>query len=315
MPSYAATLAPVLNQCTAPMPNPKCRPIPRMTRLLADFHTSLNIPALRFVDGNVDRLLVFCLLVRTALAQPDRGGAISIHSAALSLGRPFETVRRHVVALVRAGVCERTPRGVTLSMAAWEHPDAITHMQYTHDCFIRLVADGMELGGFTRPDVHPTRSFQLESGVCAAADLMLALVDGNRRYFSEAVDLAIFSAIIHANAQRFEDDAATCGNRPTSLLPRHAVRVAEVARMLSLPDTTVRRRIAPFTGPGRIYARHRTGLLVTPEQLPCDDIPHPGEPRHGSIRLILSRAAADGLCFAMPTGAYRIGRPPSQRIN
>lgn len=313
MPSYAATLTPVLDRRSAPIASPRSHPIPRMTRLLADFHTSLNVPALRFVNGNVDRLLVFALLIRTALAQPDRGGAISIHSAALSLGRPFETVRRHVVALIAAGVCERTPRGVTICATLWKHPDAVAHMQYTNDCFVRLVDDGIELGGFARPAVQTTRTFALENGVCAAADLMLALVDGNRMYFAEAIDLSIFSAIIQANTQRYEDDA-TCGSRPASLLPRHAVRVAEVARMLSLPDTTVRRRIAPFTGPGRLYARLRTGLLVTPEQLPWDDTPRLGEPRHGSIRLILNRAASAGLPFGRPSAAYRVGRPPSPRV-
>lgn len=310
MPSYAATLQrPSLATTTSRTAN---TPIPRLARLLADFHTSINIPALELFDGNVDRFLVCCLLLRTSLSRPTRDGTISIHSAALSLGRPFETVRRHVSVLIDMGLCRRTPIGVTMSEDFWTKPDNARRLSFAHDCFVRMVADGVKTGVFTALPPPGTGTFRLEDGVCAAADLLLAFVDGNRPQFAEATDLAIFSAVLHANAQRLEEDNDPIGWR--TLQPRHAVRVAQIARALHLPDTTVRRRVAPLTGPDRAYSRTRAGLLVAIERLTCDQLSSV-EPRHGSVRLILNRAAAAGLSFAMPTLAYRNGRPDSPRID
>lgn len=314
MPSYAAALrygdAP---DASASRPG-GVAPIPRLARLIADFHTTINAPALLYFEGNIDRFLVFCLLLRTSMSRAERDGTISVHSAALSLGRPFETVRRHICALVEAGTCERTPHGVTMSAAFWSNPENEARLRFAHDCFVRLVCDGVADGVFATPDATPPAdggAFTLRDGVCAACDLLLALIDGNRELCAEATDLAIFSAILHANAQRFEHD----GGRPTRLMPHHAVRVAQVARTLSLPDTTVRRRVMPMIGPGRLYERSRQGLMVAIDQLCCFDTLSSVEPRHGSVRLILNRAVSMGLSLSDPASAYMTGRPASPPVD
>jgi hypothetical protein len=292
------------------------RTIPPLAGLLAEFHTSINIAGMRYFGGNIDRFMVFCLLLRTSLSHPDRNGAISVHSAAMSLGRPFETIRRHVCALLDRNVCERTPNGVRLSRPYWEAPANWRQMRHAHDCFVRLVADGVAIGAIpaTSATELSGRTLSLDDGVRAAADLLLALADANRRWCAEAIDLAIFSAVLHGNRQAFEADRAMPGG-PASLLPRHAVRVAQMARALSVPNTTVRRRIAPFCGNGGLYIRTSKGLLVAVDRFRTDDAGNCGDAKHGSIRLIIQRAVAAGLSLRDPARSYCERRPPTPRVD
>lgn len=294
------------------------RPLTRLACLLAEFHTSINVVGLRYFSGNMDRFMVFCLLLRTTLSHPDRHGTISIHSAAMSLGRPFETVRRHVRALLDRNVCERTPTGVMLSRPYWEKPENWRQLRYTHDCFVRLIADGVAVGAIPAgtSGAVPGAKLSLDDGVCAAIDLILALADANRHLCPEAIDLAIFAAVLHANFQAFDADrAANPGCRMDSLQARHAVRIAQIARALSMPDTTVRRRVTPFSGAGGLYRRSTMGLLVATDRLqPCVGSTYAAGERHGSIRLIIQRAVANGLSLQNPARSYCEGRPPTPSI-
>ncbi|MGK6322645.1 hypothetical protein ACMGDM_06120 [Sphingomonas sp. DT-51] len=285
--------------------------------MIAELHTSINVAMLRPLRGNVDRFLVLALLMRTALTKPGRDGAISIHSAALSLGRPFETVRRHIAALIESGLCHRIDAGVTISPRMWRSRFVQDKINYAHDCFVRFVADATAAGAIEPPTMRSVGTFAVTDGLCAVLDLFLALVDQNRNLFPEAVDVAIFSAILHANSQRFAAEGGTLaarGESGTTFRQSHAVRVAAIARALSLPDTTVRRRIAAMTGPSGPLMRTRSGTLVDPAWLDrasameCDA-------RHGSMPLILNRVAASGFPFHAPASAYLRGRPDSPRID
>jgi hypothetical protein len=292
------------------------RIIPPLAGLLAEFHTGINVAGMRYFDGNIDRFMVFCLLLRTSLSHPDRNGTISVHSAAMSLGRPFETVRRHICALLDRNVCERTPTGVMLSRPYWATPANWRQLRYAHDCFIRLVADGVAIGAIPAASTaHPSNpKLSLDDGVCAAADLLLALADANRPWCSESIDLAIFSAVLHANKQALDADRAFPGG-PNSLLPRHAVRIAQIARALSVPNTTVRRRVAQFCGAGGLYIRTSNGLLVATDRFRSGEPGSGSDGKHGSIRLIIQRAVAAGLSLRDPTQSYCERRPPSPRID
>lgn len=289
-----------------------------MDRWLAEFHTSVNIASLPLFHGNVDRLLVFALLLRTSLSRPSRDGAISIHSAALSLGRPFETVRRHVTALTDAGICHRIDAGVTIHPRFWTLPEAARALRQAHDCFVRFIADSTAAGLVQAPPVRVVSHFTLDHGLCAASDLMLAMVDRNRPLLPEAVDLAIVSAVHHGNAQRLEADARMFGTSITTssaFLPSHAVRIAAIARTLALPDTTVRRRVGALVGAGLPFLRVRTGLIVSPQWLANREESVARDPRHGTLQMILNRAAAAGFPFPAPAAAYVDGRPDSPRVD
>jgi hypothetical protein len=278
----------------------------------------MSVTGLRYFNGNIDRFLVFCLLLRTSLSQPERSGTISVHSAAMSLGRPFETVRRHICALLESRICERTRSGVTLSEAFWARADNWRQLRYAHDCFVRLIADAVAQGAIPVAPTAVSNTDRLAStdGICAAIDLFLALVESNRVLCAEPLDLAIFSVVLHANYQSLKAEHALGGfGAAAQLLPRHGIRVAQIARALSTPDTTVRRRIAPLSTEGGFYRRTTGGMIVSPD---CLRQCQPGESnsaKHGSIRLIIQRAVAAGLSLRDPARSYCDGRPASPVID
>lgn len=315
MPNYAATLQRSIFEDGSARTRSLREPVAPLARLLAEFHTSMNMVGLRCFAGNMDRFMVFCLLLRTSLSHGERRGTISVHSAAMSLGRPFETIRRHICTLVDQGICERTPAGVMLSYHHWEQPESWQRLRFSHDCFVRLIADGVACGAIPAKAGGDQPCLSLDDGACAAADLILALVDTNRFLCEESIDLAIFSAVLHGNHRLYASDPTTALARTDTLRPHHAVRVAQVARALALPDTTVRRRIAPFTRRGGLYVRTPTGLLVATDRLrslrECDSS---SSARHGSIRLIIKRAVARGLSLARSERSYCDGRPATPTI-
>ncbi len=275
---------------------------PIIAQMLAEFHTKMNIRGLRIFNGNISRFLVFCFLLRTSLSCPSKDKPISVHSTALSLGRPFETTRRHVNAFVESGICERTSLGVTIAPKVRSHPGMRKHLCYAHDCFVELVASGVSSGIFTIPSFSLVRGFSVEDGASGAADMMLAILDTNRWMFPEALDLAIYSAVLHVNLQRHNAD----GLIRAGLQPRHAVHVTYIARLLKVPESTIRRRTAPLTGPGLPFLRLSTGLLVSPGDMPVANACLERTPRAGSIRLIIQRAVAAGLVSAPSNQMHRL---------
>ncbi len=162
VPNYTAALQNVVALTNIRPPARQDSLIPPLAALLAEFHSSLSMTGLRYFSGNIDRFMVFCLLLRTSLSQPERRGTISVHSAAMSLGRPFETVRRHICALLDQRVCERTRNGVTLSEAFWARADNWKQLRYAHDCFVRLIV----LSSVDLPDPDaPTSATKLPAAI------------------------------------------------------------------------------------------------------------------------------------------------------
>lgn len=117
-------------------------PLRAITRLLAEMQTSIMAVALPLFGGRVDRFMIYSLLVRRRL-----GGDRPIPTLAIaqSLGLPFETARRHVVALERAALCVRDRHGVS-SGPAMDDPPFADLPTLAHDCLVRLIEDMLAIG-------------------------------------------------------------------------------------------------------------------------------------------------------------------------
>lgn len=301
----------------ASTPAPPILPVRRLTRLLADLQTTIVGGGLRCFGGDVERFAIFSLIVSASLSGTDRGGAISVHSAALSLNRPFETVRRHAYALVDGGYCVRSKAGLTVATAAWTRPDIAALLGLTHDAFVRFVDDCALFRALDLPPAAAGRQFTAIDGVQAAVALMLGTADSNRAVHRDAVDLVLFSTILHANALRYEEDGSICMRveaAPAAFGPTHAVRLSAIARTLNMPETTVRRRLADITGPDRAVLRTPQGLVVSAGWMNTPQAVEVSEQSYSAIRRILARATSAGFPFDAPASAYLAGRPPTARV-
>lgn len=267
----------------------------------------------RLFDGDLDRAEIFSLFFTTGIAGAGREGAVSINSAALALGRPFETVRRHVNALIARGWCERTADGVRVAPAVWRTKGTQRAMDLLHDGLVRFLADATAAGILRVPPLPAGRTFERIDGVRAAIELTLAMVGRHRGALPDLNDFAVFSAVLATNMRRLEAYPQPKGPPPPGTRPFHpvhALRVASIARYFGMAETIVRRRAMAMVGPGKPLIRVRSGLLISVEWIASLDLVARGDRRHGTMTLILGRIAAAGFPFHVPALAYRIGRPP-----
>lgn len=274
-----------------------------VTRLLAEMQTSIIAAGMRSFRGDVDRFAIFSLIVRETLQRNALAKAISTHSLAISLSRSFETVRRHVIAMTDAGLCVRGRSGVMVRADVLERPDVAALMRLSHDSFVRM-ADGLVRLGELPAVTGTARAYDNHVGIAAAIDVMLATVDSNRAIHHDWLDLVLFSTILHANMQRWAQTSDAGG-----LSPRHAVRAGVIARVLSLPDTTVRRRLTRLTSTGGPVLRLQQGFLVSERWLESDDARATSQRTYTHIRLVVTNAAAHGFPIADPRSAYLDGPP------
>jgi len=291
-------------------------PIRLMTRLLAELQTNILAYAFRLFDGDLDRITIFALITRDTHGfdpeddRPPHG--ISAHSLAMSLSRPYETVRRHVHALVDAGWCTRGPNGVHASPAELARPELVAFSTLMHDAAVRFVAD-LAHAGVPMPEVGATRPYHHSAGVQAGIDMMLAVVDSNRRVHADWLELVIFSTIYCANSRLINRDrtlarAHADGRAPPPDAVRLPVRTSAVARALGLPEATVRRRVASLCADGRVE-RLGKKLRVSEDWLNRPESIATSTHSFAIVRLLLARLGANGFPLEDPSRAYLAQRP------
>ncbi len=282
------------------------QPVRRLTRLLAEMQTTINSAGLRLFDGDMDRFVIFSLIVREGLSSRAAPRPISAHSLSISLNRSFETVRRHVNALIAAGYCVRVHGGVIAAPDILQCGDIGVMLRLTNDAFVRFVKDLQDRRpGTTR---RPSEGgCDIAIGVCGAVDILLSTVETNRGLHGDWLDLALFSTVLCANVRRYDGDAEAIG-RPLS--ERHAVRASVIARAMGLAETTVRRRNERMTRPGGAMVRVRGGLLVSRQWLATEIAATTTAATLDNVRRELRKAAARGFPMDDPARAYADGRPP-----
>lgn len=292
-------------------------PIRLVTRLLAEMQTAIVAAGLPEMGGNLDRFMIFTLIVRQSRPRLGAEGdavpaAISAYSLAASLSRPYETVRRHANALVAMGLCERGPGGLSAAPAGLRTPEFAALLARAHDCFVRFVED-LAMLGVPMPHARGCADYAPVIAIEAAADILLAVADTNRRVHSDWAGLVVFSSVLCANTGRVARDTKLAWRHADARVPvpaalLHPVRPSIVARTIGMTESTVRRRVAEMLADGRLE-QVRGGLLVSQAWLNRPESIAISMASYGNIRRILERIAAAGFPFDDPARAYLQGRP------
>lgn len=281
-------------------------PLRRLTRLLAEMQTTINAAGLRAFDGDMDRFVIFALILREGLPGT-RERPISAHSLSISLQRSFETVRRHINALIASGYCVRVRGGVVAAPEAADRPEIRELIRLANDCFVRFVED-LRNAGLRITATRAMTSYDPAIGVSGAVDVMLTTVETNRGLHGDWLDLALFSTVLCANAYRYD---ALGGDGSMMIDDRHAVRPSVIARVLGLPETTVRRRMGRLTATGGAMTQVRRGLLVSQDWLATPQAAATTAATLAGVRREIARAVARGFPIDTPTIAYVDQRPPA----
>lgn len=198
---------------------------------------------------------------------------VSINAVAQSLSLPYETTRRRIMKLARAGACEVGEAGVivpTRELAAPEHMAAmmsvwmqIQKLYYTvRD--LGVLSELIEKGEGERWAAN-SGELPIRAVIRIASDYMLRAVENLTRHFPSLISGIIWFAVLRANTE--EMPATERGGASEAVADfvddahRIPVRVAEVARRLDAPNETVRRYVVELLQEG-LLQRDRGGLIV-----------------------------------------------------
>lgn len=272
-----------------------------ITRALAELQTTILAAGLRAFDGWLDRFAAYTLIVRlSGTTDPRALTPISVHALAGSLGRPYETVRRHVQALIAVGLVARVDGRVIAVRDALDSPPIAPLLHTTHDAFVRFVEHLAAAGEPLPPPRTP--AYDWHAGVQAAADIMLAITQTNRNTHDGWLALILFSTVLAAN----------CRGEPLGPLPHPAcqpVGAAPVARALDLSNATASRHLAAMVESGQLE-RRPDGYVVRRAWLDDPAAQAVTQRSLQNVRRLLGVLAARGFPFDDPARAYLGPRPP-----
>jgi DNA-binding Lrp family transcriptional regulator len=303
-----------------PAPQPRFSQGRLLVRLLAEMQASCVAMGLRAFGGELDRAILFMVIARASgtltggHAGPggDRPQAISVNALASSLSRPFETVRRHVNALLDQGLCVRTSAGVMSPAHVYARPEIAGLFRLHHDTLVRLIED-MAAFGMPLPETRAQVDYDWQTGLAAAHDVLLTGIEFHADAYESWLDMVLVTVVMCANARPFtyDRDVSLSYSDFTRLPPesmRAPVPASAIARALGLPASTIQRRVNDMIGRGQLL-RKAGGLMVSEASLNSQSVVEKSRTSTDHTRQIFTRLAAGGFRFDDPASCYLDGRP------
>jgi DNA-binding Lrp family transcriptional regulator len=195
---------------------------------------------------------------------------VSVNALATSLRLPYETVRRRVAAMVAAGRCVATPKGVYVPAAALTGPgyDALALARYERlkQFHRELVALGALAGlNGVPPDAPRHETPPVRAANRAISEYILRVADELMLRWGDPLPGLVLMEMTLANVE-FTDPAHFAMNAPIPDELRTPVSTLALARRMGLPAETVRRHVAKLEAAG-FCRRAKGGRLAALEQL------------------------------------------------
>jgi hypothetical protein len=244
-----------------------------ITRRMVEFQMESLKCALQLFPGNLHRTVIFVLIARLSgadwavgnqISRPNQHTAFSINSLAESLSRPFETVRRHVLGMIDAGICSRTEDGIILSPMAAREGDIIGYFQGQASLFQQLVCNLAE-NDIALPLAESRSDDQLKLRLKAALDICLVALENNEH--GNWYELILHGALIHENGLNVMDSRDLACEYGDKIIPdelRLPVKIRAISTAYGMPYATVRRHVDTMLSVGRLYKR-RSGYILNTE--------------------------------------------------
>lgn len=274
------------------------------TRHLAELQTSLMATGVRAFGGRIDRFIIYTLAARvTGLSDAEAAAMMptSAHALAASLDRPYETIRRHVNALIDDGLCVRHGNRIHVTPEGLRRPRLAHLLRWAHDCFVRFVED-LRTAGEVLPAPRSGIPYEMANGVRTTVDIMLAVLQTNREKHAGWLDLILFSTVVAANCRnRRVGDPLVRADRPVSS--------RMIARTIGVTPVTAHRHLLAMTVTGQLV-RVRGGFCVNGAWFTDPTSQAVSDASLQNIRRLLGGLAAQGFPFDDPARAYLGARPP-----
>lgn len=258
-----------------PVPQNEPPEVPRgaypMVRISSEFFLR-SVDLLTRVQG--DKLisgLVFMAVWYNHMLDPG-GGAVGVRELARRLNLPYETVRRHAGALVRAGQCSATREGIAVVPAVLKSRANVAVLRKiylnTERMLVELTRAG--LAKFQVPPGAASRRGNLSPAQMAITTASTRqLLAGIRMlgdlWQGDLLRALVFTAIWTANVKHVTNTAPAVSQ---TILPdelRLPVSILAISNSLRLPYETVRRHAQALEKAGICHRVGRQGLVVPAE--------------------------------------------------
>ena len=189
---------------------------------------------------------------------------VSMNGVAQSLRLPFETVRRRLLRLARAGLCVVTPQGVVVPNGAVTSAAYIAKQRARYDrtrgFYEALKAAGSLPDAGTAPDRAPPAAEPLvRAANRALSEYMLRAVDGLIALTGDVMSSLVLLELVLANTRALTTAELADWTRAPERLGR-PVRIAALAAPLQVSGETIRRHLNNLEDLG--YCRRTAGGLV-----------------------------------------------------
>lgn len=265
--------------------------------LVLDFAVSAFAGALDSF-GNLNSAVLFAATARACGPFDQAPGGkrpVSINALAASLGRPFETTRRHANALIEDGLIARSSAGLSVTAAAMAEPRVVQLTDRCHDLLVRLIED-LDQGGYALPSTTPGIQYDHRAGVGIALDLMLAAFESHGRREENFTRLALLLAVECAERRAVVEAS---GKAAVPL-----IRTSTAAQALNLPYATASRNIDALVAAG-LLSRAGAGL----RSVESDAAAEARAALANRARQLVGRLAQIGFPMDRPGTADLAGRP------
>jgi DNA-binding transcriptional regulator YhcF (GntR family) len=228
-------------------------------------------------DDNLKLGVAFLTIAQSTCLSPPLQVAeryAGIRAMSASLGIPYETMRRYVVELVEAGVCERCGKGGVAVASTAHGRQAVAHvhsMVLKH--FLQMLCE-LENVGFdfawirTGPDNFTGDDDRRAFLICNASSFLLRLLEVSVPVFKGDVTMvAVWMALICESTSHVtynKDLTWKYGSADTPIPDelRRPLSAAAVSQSLGLPFETTRRHLARLADRQLCMRVSRTGFLV-----------------------------------------------------
>lgn len=239
-----------------------------MVRISSEFFLR-GIDLLTEVQG--DKLipgLVFMVVWHCHMQRPD-DDAVAVREIARRLNLPYETVRRHAMALVRSGQCTSTARGIAVVPAVVRSRPMLEVLHRIHLNAERMLID-LTRAGLAKyqalPAAAPRRGTLPREQMVVATAATGRLLEGVRllgdHWSGDVLRALVFTALWTANVKHVTNTAPAASQ---TVLPdelRKPVSVLAISDSLRLPYETVRRHVAALEKEGICLRVGRQGWVV-----------------------------------------------------
>lgn len=237
-------------------------PYRHATRLLNAYQFRIGTMGWRAFDGQNIAMLLFFMIYRAALRDPDNY-RISVNAIATSLRQSAETLRRAARVLVARELCRPAARGIERAPDFLDHPLTLEIGEHVEQLFEGILSDYRRSGLALPPGIGERSA---PERIAAALDAYLSVLELTESRIIQPVVLHVTGAVTVLNAARFVEDVelgllyGQDDTVPPAVLRRPAT-AQQVAAESGLPATTVWRHLSAACEAG-ILRREAAGYLL-----------------------------------------------------